>query len=197
MGKEAIATDAIFAFGISDCFVLYRFIGCCVVVWVYEPWFVYFTSTAVRCYHFPTLVRPYLALRAQACLIVAFANATHFRTTKADRSDYVAHARCLDSGTKRPTFRVFGDSEQCPRVGSLCRVTATSTPSLVCRSQYVISLLHTYCLHPLETQILQNITAKMVKQPQRDPGAPKRNMSAYLLYQNAMRESFKALNPGE
>jgi hypothetical protein len=36
----------------------------------------------------------------------------------------------------------------------------------------------------------------MVKRPQRDPGAPKRNMSAYLLYQNAMREQFKALNPG-
>jgi len=30
----------------------------------------------------------------------------------------------------------------------------------------------------------------------RDPGAPKRNMSAYLLYQNAMRDQFKALNPG-
>ncbi len=25
----------------------------------------------------------------------------------------------------------------------------------------------------------------------RDPGAPKRNMSAYLLYQNAMRDTFK------
>jgi HMG (high mobility group) box len=36
----------------------------------------------------------------------------------------------------------------------------------------------------------------MAKRNQRDPGAPKRNMSAYLLYQNAMRESFKALNPG-
>mmetsp|Transcript_22411 Transcript_22411/g.39404 ORF Transcript_22411/g.39404 Transcript_22411/m.39404 type:complete len:405 (+) Transcript_22411:133-1347(+) len=36
----------------------------------------------------------------------------------------------------------------------------------------------------------------MGKRPQRDPGAPKRNMSAYLLYQNAMREQFKALNPG-
>jgi len=31
---------------------------------------------------------------------------------------------------------------------------------------------------------------------QRDPNAPKRNMSAYLLYQNAMRNQFKALNPG-
>lgn len=31
---------------------------------------------------------------------------------------------------------------------------------------------------------------------QRDPGAPKRNMSAYLLYQNAMRDQFKAINPG-
>jgi hypothetical protein len=30
----------------------------------------------------------------------------------------------------------------------------------------------------------------------RDPGAPKRNQSAYLLYQNAMRETFKAQNPG-
>jgi len=30
----------------------------------------------------------------------------------------------------------------------------------------------------------------------RDPGAPKRNMSAYLLYQNAMRDQFKAINPG-
>lgn len=36
----------------------------------------------------------------------------------------------------------------------------------------------------------------MGKRPARDPGAPKRNMSAYLLYQNAMREQFKALNPG-
>ena len=36
----------------------------------------------------------------------------------------------------------------------------------------------------------------MAKKPGRDPGAPKRNMSAYLLYQNAMREQFKALNPG-
>lgn len=36
----------------------------------------------------------------------------------------------------------------------------------------------------------------MAKRPHRDPGAPKRNMSAYLLYQNAMREQFKALNPG-
>mmetsp|Transcript_3183 Transcript_3183/g.2066 ORF Transcript_3183/g.2066 Transcript_3183/m.2066 type:complete len:154 (+) Transcript_3183:110-571(+) len=36
----------------------------------------------------------------------------------------------------------------------------------------------------------------MVKKSPRDPGAPKRNMSAYLLYQNAMRDQFKALNPG-
>jgi hypothetical protein len=36
----------------------------------------------------------------------------------------------------------------------------------------------------------------MVKKAPRDPGAPKRNMSAYLLYQNAMRDQFKALNPG-
>lgn len=36
----------------------------------------------------------------------------------------------------------------------------------------------------------------MSKRPARDPNAPKRNLSAYLLYQNAMREQFKALNPG-
>ena len=35
----------------------------------------------------------------------------------------------------------------------------------------------------------------MAKKPARDPNAPKRNMSAYLLYQNAMREQIKALNP--
>ena len=32
--------------------------------------------------------------------------------------------------------------------------------------------------------------------PERDANAPKRNMSAYLLYQNAMREQFKRENPG-
>lgn len=36
----------------------------------------------------------------------------------------------------------------------------------------------------------------MAKKTARDPSAPKRNVSAYLLYQNAMREQFKALNPG-
>ena len=36
----------------------------------------------------------------------------------------------------------------------------------------------------------------MAKKTPRDPNAPKRSMSAYLLYQNAMREQFKALNPG-
>mmetsp|Transcript_63891 Transcript_63891/g.74830 ORF Transcript_63891/g.74830 Transcript_63891/m.74830 type:complete len:371 (+) Transcript_63891:127-1239(+) len=36
----------------------------------------------------------------------------------------------------------------------------------------------------------------MAKKIPKDPGAPKRNMSAYLLYQNAMREQFKAQNPG-
>jgi hypothetical protein len=32
--------------------------------------------------------------------------------------------------------------------------------------------------------------------PERDPSAPKRNMSAYLLYQNAMRDQFRRENPG-
>jgi HMG (high mobility group) box len=30
----------------------------------------------------------------------------------------------------------------------------------------------------------------------RDPNSPRRNLSAYLLYQNALRDQFKALNPG-
>lgn len=36
----------------------------------------------------------------------------------------------------------------------------------------------------------------MSKKAARDPNAPKRNQSAYLLYQNAMRETFKLQNPG-
>mmetsp|Transcript_1332 Transcript_1332/g.2605 ORF Transcript_1332/g.2605 Transcript_1332/m.2605 type:complete len:614 (-) Transcript_1332:230-2071(-) len=35
----------------------------------------------------------------------------------------------------------------------------------------------------------------MVKKTPRDPNAPKRNTSAYLLYQNAKRDEFKAKNP--
>jgi high mobility group protein B2 len=31
---------------------------------------------------------------------------------------------------------------------------------------------------------------------EKDSNAPKRNMSAYLLYQNAMRDQFKRENPG-
>lgn len=38
--------------------------------------------------------------------------------------------------------------------------------------------------------------ARSTKKAPRHPSAPKRNMSAYLMYQNAMRESFKAQNPG-
>jgi high mobility group protein B2 len=36
----------------------------------------------------------------------------------------------------------------------------------------------------------------MVKNSHKDPNAPKRNLSTYLLYQNAMRDQFKAMNPG-
>jgi len=35
---------------------------------------------------------------------------------------------------------------------------------------------------------IKNMSSRKVP---RDPGAPKRNMSAYLLYQNAMRDTFK------
>lgn len=44
---------------------------------------------------------------------------------------------------------------------------------------------------PLEN--FPQVTGKVKK---RDPLAPKRNLSAYLLYQNAMRDQFKADNPG-
>jgi hypothetical protein len=36
----------------------------------------------------------------------------------------------------------------------------------------------------------------MSRKPPRDPGAPKRNQSAYILYQNQMRDTFKLQNPG-
>ena len=36
----------------------------------------------------------------------------------------------------------------------------------------------------------------MARNSKRDPNAPKRNLSSYLLYQNAMRSHFKAQNPG-
>jgi high mobility group protein B2 len=50
--------------------------------------------------------------------------------------------------------------------------------------------------NPLSFSENNNNNKMAGKKSQRDPGAPKRNMSAYLLYQNAMREQFKALNPG-
>ncbi len=37
---------------------------------------------------------------------------------------------------------------------------------------------------------------KVKKTKCKDPNAPKRNLSAYLLYQNAMRDQFKSDNPG-
>lgn len=46
------------------------------------------------------------------------------------------------------------------------------------------------------TTIQKHIQLNMARTKGRDPSAPKRNMSAYLLYQNAMREEFKSLNPG-
>lgn len=46
--------------------------------------------------------------------------------------------------------------------------------------------------------IVNPILAKGARKgkPEKDINAPKRNMSAYLLYQNAMREQFKRENPG-
>lgn len=47
---------------------------------------------------------------------------------------------------------------------------------------------------PVEQATLVRTNNKKVKC--KDPNAPKRNLSAYLLYQNAMRDQFKADNPG-
>mmetsp|Transcript_7849 Transcript_7849/g.14479 ORF Transcript_7849/g.14479 Transcript_7849/m.14479 type:complete len:386 (+) Transcript_7849:586-1743(+) len=46
------------------------------------------------------------------------------------------------------------------------------------------------------TKINPKLPLKMSKKNSRDPNAPKRNQSAYLLYQNAMRDTFKLQNPG-
>lgn len=58
--------------------------------------------------------------------------------------------------------------------------------------------IHTLAVDPLSLSEAERIPTRyiMAKKPARDPGAPKRNMSAYLLYQNAMRDEFKRQNPG-
>ena len=47
-----------------------------------------------------------------------------------------------------------------------------------------------FSAHPENNRIMS------LKPPARDPNAPKRNQSAYLLYQNQMRNTFKEQNPG-
>ena len=49
--------------------------------------------------------------------------------------------------------------------------------------------------HDPQQQWAMQPQGKSAKKQARDPGAPKRNLSAYLLYQNSMREQFKAQNP--
>ena len=54
-----------------------------------------------------------------------------------------------------------------------------------------------YKYHHRERQsVIQRIRAMPRSNKKRDPLAPKRNLSAYLLYQNAMRDTFRARNPG-
>ena len=62
---------------------------------------------------------------------------------------------------------------------SLDNVTTTSTPGGSEKSKKV-----------------SRVSSSNVNRTTRDPNAPRRNMSAYLLYQNCMREQFKQLNPG-
>jgi hypothetical protein len=69
------------------------------------------------------------------------------------------------------------------------------------KSNLVISSSHGHTVQFPESQIPPGPTGLQLpppklKKPARDPGAPKRNLSAYLLYQNSMREQFKAQNPG-
>lgn len=42
---------------------------------------------------------------------------------------------------------------------------------------------------------METTTMKIKKIKCKDPNAPKRNISAYLIYQNTMRDQFKADNP--
>lgn len=44
--------------------------------------------------------------------------------------------------------------------------------------------------------IIQKAVRGRNAKPEKDINAPKKNMSAYLLYQNAMRDEFKRDNPG-
>ena len=54
-----------------------------------------------------------------------------------------------------------------------------------------------YKYHHRERQsVIQRIRTMPRSNKKRDPLAPKRNLSAYLLYQNAMRDTFRARNPG-
>lgn len=59
------------------------------------------------------------------------------------------------------------------------------------------SPLHPHLQYSIQStsQSIPTVTNNMGKRANRDPNAPKRNMSAYLLYQNAMRDEFKARNP--
>ena len=63
-------------------------------------------------------------------------------------------------------------------------------------TNFFVSFLWYYLLFPLPhiyTEMEKAVAYPIMtfnKKP-RDPNAPKRNMSTYILYQNAMRETFK------
>ena len=48
---------------------------------------------------------------------------------------------------------------------------------------------------PIPSAVIVTMTKYSSKKTARDPNAPKRSLSCYLLYQNAMRSTFKQQNP--
>ncbi len=65
----------------------------------------------------------------------------------------------------------------------------------------LIELIYSRRLSPLQINVRpshhrRTPCSMSARRPPRDPAAPKRNQSAYLLYQNAMRDTFKQQNPG-
>ena len=99
--------------------------------------------------------------------------ATWLEKAEADKTRYLAE---ISKYVPPPGFDARGDA-----------ILPPPPPAYSMSSAALIGFEHT---HP-------NLSTKPTKKVKcRDPHAPKRNLSAYLLYQNAMRFQFKADNPG-
>ncbi|KAL7547304.1 hypothetical protein ACHAWF_010624 [Thalassiosira exigua] len=115
--------------------------------------------------------------------------------------------------TPPPTAKVVLNSSQRTKKRhdfplSLSLRRRTSIPSQLTRQQYQVYKRRQHyqvygeLIRRGDATSPQPDTSKIVsdnmssKKKARDPKAPKRNQSAYLLYQNAMRDTFKLQNPG-